>query len=156
MAGRGGAPARGAMRSEQTLRGRWLPQTCAEAALFTTACCIGVPAVTSLIAGVGAGVLLADRYLQPLLIVLLLTTVAASGLTYRRHRNPVPLAVSVISGAIVYWFIYRYSLIWIVLLGAAAMIAAQVWDVVAVQSCVRRPAQAGPQPRTLMGDQRSR
>jgi hypothetical protein len=109
------------------------------ATLFTTACCVGVPAAVSLVSAAGVGYLLTDRYLQPLLIIVLLITIGASALTFRRHRNAVPLIVTALSGGTVYWFIYRDYQVPIVWVGAAAMIAAQVWDVLAVRAgAVRR------------------
>ena len=74
------------------------------ATLFTTACCIGLPAVVSLATALGAGFLLTDRYLQPLLTTLVLVTIAAGALTYRRHRNLAPLLVTVLSADAIYWF----------------------------------------------------
>lgn len=114
---------------------RWLPSLGMVAALLTTACCVGLPAVVSLMSAAGAGFLLTDRYLQPLLVIVLLITVGASALTFWRHRNPAPLIITAASGAIVYWFIYRSYLVPIVWVGVAAMIGAQVWDVLAVRAC---------------------
>ena len=119
---------------------RWLPRVSALGALFTTACCIGVPAVISLASAVGAGFLLQDKYLQPLLILTLLLTIAASALTFARHRNPVPLMITAVSAVLVYWFIYRDYRVPLVWVGIAAMVGAQVWDVVAVRSCMLRYA----------------
>jgi uncharacterized membrane protein (UPF0136 family) len=124
---------------------RWLPRAGALGALFTTACCIGLPAVVSLLSAVGAGVLLNDRYLQPLLVATLLITISASALTYWRHRNPMPLIVTTLSAALIYWFIYRDYRVPIVWVGAAALVGAQVWEVVAVRSCTPRARRrAGP------------
>ena len=76
----------------------WLPRLGTLAALATTACCVGLPAAVSLVSAVGAGFLLTDRYLQPLLIVFLLVTVGSSAVTFWRHSNPAPLIVTVASG----------------------------------------------------------
>jgi hypothetical protein len=110
---------------------RSLPRIGTVGTLFTTACCIGLPAVVSLVTAVGAGFLLTDRYLQPLLMALILVTVAASGLTYSRHRNLAPLIVTVLSGGAIYWFIYRDYRVQVVWVAALALIAAQVWDALA-------------------------
>jgi len=132
-------------RSDPRLPGwrRWLPRLAAVATLFTTACCVGLPAAVSLVSAVGAGFLLTDRYLQPLLVAFLLVTVVASTLTFWRHRNPVPLIVTAASGAVVYFFIYRDLQVRIVWAGVAAMIMAQVWDVFAVRACVLGSGRAG-------------
>ena len=112
------------------------------ATLFTTACCIGLPAVVSLATALGAGFLLTDRYLQPLLTTLVLVTIAAGALTYRRHRNLAPLLVTVLSADAIYWFIYRDYRVQIVWVAALALIAAQVWDVLAVRACAVRAARS--------------
>ena len=114
---------------------RTLPTVSAVGALFTTACCIGVPAAVAITSAVGAGFLLQDRYLQPLLIVTLLVTIAASALTFSRHHNPVPLIITTLSALVLYWFIYHDYRVPVVWVGIAAMVTAQVWDVVAVRSC---------------------
>lgn len=50
------------------------------AALFTTLCCLGFPALIGFIAVLGAGFLVSDRYLEPLLAVTLLLTLLMAGL----------------------------------------------------------------------------
>lgn len=128
---------------------RWVPRLGVVGSLITTACCIGLPAVVGLFTAIGAGFLVQDKYLQPLLIAFLLLTVAASALTFWSHRNPIPLVITVLAGIVIYWFIYgqyRVTFVWI---GAAAMVAAQVWDVAAVRACLVRTAVAKtPSPRT--------
>ena len=113
----------------------WLPRLGAVGALITTACCIGIPAVVSLASAVGAGFLIQDRYLQPLLIIMLAITVAASALTYSRHRNPFPVAITVVAALGIYWFIYRDYILPLVWIGAVGLVAAQVWDVIAIRTC---------------------
>ncbi len=127
---------------------RWVPRVGAVGSLFTTACCIGLPAAVSLVSALGAGFLIQDKYLQPLLIAFLLITVAASALTYWSHRNPIPLIVTVLAGVVIYWFIYRDYRVTIVWMGAAGLVAAQVWDIVAVRTCILRAARS-----TLMSTQ---
>jgi hypothetical protein len=88
---------------------------------------------------VGVGFLVQDRYLAPALVALLAVTVAGSVLTFRRHRNPVPLAVTTLAGASLYWDIYVHYNLTLVWVGAAALVGAQLWDVMAVRACLRRP-----------------
>jgi uncharacterized membrane protein (UPF0136 family) len=121
---------------------RWLPRAGALASLFTTACCVGLPAAVSLVSAIGAGFLTQDKYLQPLLIVFIVVTVVASALTYWQHRNPIPLIVTVVAGVTIYWFIYRDYRVTLVWIGAVAMIAAQVWDIVAVRACLLRASRS--------------
>jgi hypothetical protein len=87
----------------------------------------------------GVGFLVQDRYLAPALVALVGLTVAASALTFRRHGNPVPLAVTVLAGVSLYWDIYVHYNVTLVWVAAVALIAAQLWDVLAVRACSRRP-----------------
>ncbi len=121
---------------------RWVPRVGAVGSLITTACCIGLPAVVGLVSAIGAGFLIQDRYLQPLLITFLLLTVAASALTFWSHRNPFPLVVTGLAGVVIYWFIYSNYRVTIVWIGAAVLVAAQAWDVVAIRACVARTTRA--------------
>lgn len=117
---------------------RWVPKVGAVGSLITTACCIGLPAVVGLASALGAGFLIQDKYLQPLLITLLLLTVAGSSLTFWSHRNPFPLIATGLAGVVIFWFIYGDYRITIVWIGAAGLVAAQIWDVVAVRACMAR------------------
>ncbi len=72
----------------------------------------------------------------------------ASSLPFWRHRNLAPLIITALSGAIVYWFIYRDYQVRIVSAGVAAMIAAQVWDVVAVRACALGSGRSGARAGT--------
>src|SRR6266566_722469 len=64
------------------------------AALFTTLCCLGFPALVGLLSALGAGFLLTDRYLEPLLAATLLLTLVIAGLHLRRHHQPGPFLLS--------------------------------------------------------------
>jgi hypothetical protein len=86
----------------------------------------------------GVGFLVQDRYLAPALVALVALTVAGSVLTFRRHRNPVPLTITALAGASLYWDIYVHYNLTAVWVGAAALLGAQVWDVLAVRACLRR------------------
>lgn len=85
---------------------RWLPRAGLLSAAFTTLCCLGISAALSLATAVGATFLTRDATLQPLLIVTLAVTVLGSALTFRRHRNPAPLALTVLASALVYLAVF--------------------------------------------------
>lgn len=126
------------------------------AAGFTTLCCLGVSAAVSLGTSLGATFLTRDSALRPLLAATLVVTVAASALTFWRHRGPVwPLAVSVAAAMMIYGAVYiglgaggmhdamageapadtgtghrglGNDRLALVWTGAALLIAAQLWD----------------------------
>jgi mercuric ion transport protein len=81
------------------------------AALFTTLCCLGFPALVGLLSALGAGFLLRDRYLAPLLAATLVLTLLIVGLHLRRHHQPGPFVLSLIAAASVFFAIYGVGLL---------------------------------------------
>ena len=82
----------------------------AVAALITTLCCLGVPAFVGLVSALGAGFLINDRYLAPLLAVVLLITVTLDAYHTRSHRQWGMPAIALSASLIVYWAIYGPAL----------------------------------------------
>ena len=155
----------------------WVPLL---AAGLTTLCCLGVSAALSLATAVGATFLTEDSTLRPILAVTLTMTVAASALTYWRHRLPGPLLVTTLAAVGVYTATYvggggqghsdhgdhapghdsaqstgglssgRSFLVWA---GLALLVGAQAWDLVRV----RRAGGAGGAARSAIeaGDEPS-
>jgi hypothetical protein len=74
---------------------------------FTALCCLGISAAVSLATSVGATFMTSDSTLRPLLIVLLAITAIGSVLSFRRHRVPWPLVITVLAAAGVYVSIFN-------------------------------------------------
>src|SRR5215813_13992580 len=131
------------------------------AALFTTLCCVGFPALVGLLSALGAGFLLNDRYLEPLLATTLLLTLLIAGLHLRRHHHPVPFLLSSISAGSVFFAIYGVGLLphatgvdhmadgmaatptWSPFLAYGAilvLLGAQVWDLWLYRRCAPKGA----------------
>ena len=133
------------------------------AALFTTLCCLGFPALVGLLSALGAGFLLSDRYLEPLLAGTLLLTLLIAGLHLRRHHQPGPFILSLVAAGSVFFAIYGVGLLphaaggdhmgdhvadamagppaWSPFLAYGAilvLLGAQVWDLWLFRQCVRR------------------
>src|SRR5215472_16868279 len=81
------------------------------AALFTTLCCLGFPALVGFLSALGAGFLLTDRYLEPLLAATLLLTLLIAGLHLRRHHHPGPFLLSSVAAGSVFFAIYGIGLL---------------------------------------------
>ena len=81
------------------------------AALVTTLCCLGLPALVGLLSALGAGFLLTDRYLEPLLAGTLLFTLVVDGLHLRRHHQPGPFLLSLVAAGSVFFAIYGTGLL---------------------------------------------
>ena len=134
-------------------------------ALFTTLCCVGFPALVGLLSTLGAGFLLNDRYLEPLLAGTLLLTLLIAGLHLRRHHQPGPLLLSVVAAGSVFFAIYGTTVLphaaggdhmadgmaatpgWSPYLAYGAilvLLGAQVWDLWLFRRCVRKTAASSP------------
>ena len=131
------------------------------AALFTTLCCLGFPALVGFLSALGTGFLLTDRYLEPLLAGTLLLTLLIAGLHLRRHHQPGPFLLSLVAAGSVFFAIYGIGLlphasggdqmadgmaatpIWSLFLAYGAilvLLGAQVWDLWLYRRCVRKAA----------------
>jgi hypothetical protein len=131
------------------------------AALFTTLCCLGFPALVGLFSALGAGFLLNDRYLEPLLAGTLLLTLLIVGLHLRRHQQVGPFALSLVAAGSVFFAIYGVGLLahaaggdhmadgmaatptWSLFLAYGAimvLLGAQVWDLWLYRRCARKAA----------------
>ncbi len=140
-------------------RRHWFASVPLAAAGFTTLCCLGFSAALSLATALGASFLTEDSTPRPILAVTLGLTVAASALTYWRHRRPGPLLVTALAAVWVYGVTFlvgashgqsshaddmadhgsapgglsggRVALIW---MGLALLVATQVWDLIGIRS----------------------
>ena len=81
------------------------------AALVTTLCCLGVPALVGFLSALGAGFLLNDRYLEPLLAGTLLLSLVITVLHLRRHHQPGPFLLSLVAAGSVFFAIYGIGLL---------------------------------------------
>jgi hypothetical protein len=131
------------------------------AALFTTLCCLGFPALVGFLSALGAGFLLNDRYLEPLLAATLLLTLLIVGLHLRRHHQPGPFLLSLVAAGSVFFAIYGIGLLpqtsggdhmadgmaatpgWSPFLAYGAilvLLGAQVWDLWLYRRCAPKAA----------------
>jgi hypothetical protein len=131
------------------------------AALFTTLCCLGFPALVGFLSALGAGFLLNDRYLEPGLSATLLLTLLIVGLHLRRHHQPGPFLLSLVAAGSVFFAIYGIGLLphatggdhmadgmaatptWSPFLAYGAilvLLGAQVWDLWLYRRCALKAA----------------
>jgi|SRR5579883_1983483 hypothetical protein len=141
------------------------------AALLTTLCCLGFPALVGFLSALGAGFLINDRYLEPLLAAMLLLTLVMTGFHLRRHRQPWPGVLSVVAAGSVFFALYGIRWFpmasgtssmsdhmadgmvplpaWSPYLAYGAilvLLGAQVWDLFLFRRCLRSCI-VSPQPR---------
>lgn len=78
-------------------------------AAFTALCCLGIPAVLSIVSAVGLGFLINDAILLPLLILSLVVTLWGLFPGWRRHGSAAPLTLAGIAsaGLLIFIFVLR-------------------------------------------------
>ena len=73
--------------------------------LFAALCCLGFPALMSILAAIGVGFLINDAILLPLLIVFLLVTLVGLYLGVRHHGSWLAFVVGAVSALTTFIFI---------------------------------------------------
>ncbi len=105
--------------------------------LFAALCCLGTPAILAFLAAIGAGFLINDLILLPLLALSLL--IAVWGLEKGRevHGDKRPLRLGTSGALLLPAGIFVGA--WMVAIGAALLIGASIWNVAARRRCEVHP-----------------
>lgn len=103
---------------------------------FAAACCAGVPAVLGALSAAGLGFLVNDLILFPLLAISLGLALWGIGSGVTRHGLRGVLVLGWVGAALMVSGIF--SLPALIYAGAAAMIAASIWNALAVRQAKRR------------------
>ncbi len=96
--------------------------------IITILCCIGFGPVLAVLSAIGAGFLVNDKILAPLLVAFLLLGATGLFLSFRRHHRWPALILHLSSSAVVFiftFFFYHQLLIW---LGVLGLVTAATWD----------------------------
>jgi len=97
--------------------------------LFAALCCLGFPALLSILGAIGLGFLINDAILFPLLAVFLLVTLSGLYLGIRHHGSWLAVVVGVVSAVMVFAFIAVTLNKLLAGIGVAGLIAASVLNV---------------------------
>jgi mercuric ion transport protein len=100
-------------------------------------CCLGVPAVVSIVASIGLGFLINDAILLPLMVLFLLVTLIGLYLGYRAHRRTWPLILGVVSSLVALFFVFGYTVRVMAYLAMASLALASILNVIARQKFTR-------------------
>jgi len=96
--------------------------------ILTLLCCVGFGPMLALLGAVGAGFLINDRILAPLLAVFLALGSAGLFLSFREHHSWKPLLLHLGSAVILFVFTFVLYIPVIVWLGLVGIVVAVVWD----------------------------
>ena len=97
--------------------------------LFAALCCLGFPALLSIVGAIGLGFLINDAILLPLLAVFLLVTLGGLFLGIRHHGSWLAFVVGVVSAVMIFVFIAVAMNKLFAGIGVAGLIAASVLNV---------------------------
>ena len=95
--------------SEEKRQGFWkkhLDKIGIGGAIFAALCCLGFPALLSILSAIGLGFLINDAVLLPFLIIFLLVTLVGLALGMREHHRASALLIGIVSAAGVFIFIF--------------------------------------------------
>lgn len=98
--------------------------------LFSLLCCLGFGPLIAVLLAIGAGFLINDAVLAPLLLVFLVIGAVGLRASYQRHGRISPLMLHISSAAVVFVFTFALFAVPLVWLGIVGLITASVWDFV--------------------------
>jgi mercuric ion transport protein len=102
---------------------------------IAAACCLGLPAVLSIVAAVGLGFLIKDAILLPLTVVFLAVTLVGMYLGYRVHRRPWALVLASVSSVAAFLFIFVHAIKFAAYLAIAGLVFASILNVISRRKC---------------------
>ena len=74
--------------------------------VFAALCCLGIPALLSILSAVGIGFVINDAILLPLFVIFLAITIAGLFSGMRHHGSPWALTIGAVSSLIVVGFLF--------------------------------------------------
>lgn len=98
-------------------------------AAFAALCCLGLPAVLSVVTAIGLGFLIHDAILLPLLIVSLIVALWGLASGWRRHRHAAPLVLGGTAATTLVMFSYVYQSRVVTFVAIAGLMAASVTNI---------------------------
>lgn len=98
------------------------------ASLLAVGTCYGTLAVVSLLSIIGISVKIDESTMTKLITGLLVLALGGMGYSYRVHRHPGPLLLSVASAALLLWVFYGSYAKPLEFTGFAVLIIASIWD----------------------------
>lgn len=93
-------------KNNQSIWKRNLDKIGVSGSIFATLCCLGTPAVLSIVSALGLGFLINDAVLLPLLILFLIITIRGLILGKYRHQKPHALILGATSSVALFLFIF--------------------------------------------------
>ena len=96
--------------------------------VFSSLCCWGFPAVISLFSALGISFLIGDALFLPLVSIFLAISITGTFLSYLKHRNIYPLAISIISSIVMATFLFVIHIRILAYAGVSGLIISSVYN----------------------------
>jgi mercuric ion transport protein len=97
--------------------------------LFAALCCLGFPALLSILSALGLGFIARDSVLMPLLLAFLIVTIAGLYLGIRHHHKPRAFVLGVVSAVVTFLFVMVWSNRVLAGIGIAGLVMAGILNV---------------------------
>ncbi|MDP7343018.1 MAG: MerC domain-containing protein [Alphaproteobacteria bacterium] len=96
--------------------------------LLAVATCYGTMAAVALLSVVGVSVEINEGVFVKVITALLVVAVAGTAFTFRRHRNPGPLLLSIAAAGLLLWVFYGSYSFALEIIGFVGLVLASIWD----------------------------
>lgn len=103
---------------------------------IAAACCLGLPAIVSILAAIGLGFLIKDAILLPLMVLFLALTLIGLYLGFRVHGQALPLILGSASAVATFVFVFIHSIKIAAYIAIAGLIVASVLNVLSQRKSV--------------------
>lgn len=113
----------------QGFRKKYLDKIGIAGTIFAALCCLGFPALISIISAVGLGFLINDAILVPLLVIFLLVTLIGLYLGIKHHCSWLAFVVGAISAIVIFIAVGVVSNKLLAIVGIAGLIVASILNV---------------------------
>ncbi len=107
--------------------------------IFAALCCLGFPALLSLLSAIGLGFLINDAILLPLLAVFLLLTIAGLAMGMRYHHKPWAFVLGILSTVTLALFIFPLYNRVLAGVGIVGLLASGILNVILHRRCQIEP-----------------
>ncbi len=114
---------------------RYLDKIGVLGSVFTALCCLGFPALLSILSAIGLGFLINDAILLPLLVLFLLATIAGLVSGMRFHAKPWALILGIPSSLLVLGFLFVHFNQGLVQAGIVGLVLAGLLNVWLQRQC---------------------
>lgn len=113
--------------------------------LLAVTACYGTLAAVALLSAVGVSIEIDEGFMIKMISGLLFFALAGMAYSFRAHRRPGPLLLSIASAALLSWVFFGSYSKPLELIGFAALVFASVWDFcVKKRACVCHKKNTGP------------